>query len=245
MKKVIAVCLSLVLLIGTFTGCQKSYPDEKETRDNVKDIVCGESFKLEGDSDHYTVHSKDRDLEFDVWWAKGWDDITYGIRIPNGEFDITNNYDTVVHHFWFDEYCRCIDRYGFYNVNYGYDIESKARIDSPEDPDYCSPASVWIYMDEDSDPEDIKKIESLMRDLRDICRKEDEYHTSDTRFYYSVYLTYKVGEKEFMQSDSFKISKDSADEELKVDNFEFSGRTNSIGPGISGNGCAVITVYED
>ena len=248
MKKVIAFCLSLVLLLGTITGCQlNSYPDEKETRESVKEIVSGESFKLQaGDSsDYYTVYSKDRDLEFEVQWTKGRDNIFFGISKPNGKFVLVNDYGKVVHHYWFDEYRRCIDQYGFYNVNYGYDIDTKAKIDNPKDPDYCYPGAVWIYMDENSNQEDIEKVESLLRDLRDICKKEDKYHTSVYHFGYSVYLCYRLGEQEYKQSGSFKITKDLTDEELKLDNFEFSDRTTNIGPGTSSGGVANITVYED
>ena len=248
MKKVMAVSLSLVLLLGTITGCHHKAPDEKETRERVEEIVCGEDFKLKGGDDgYYTAYSKDRDLEFEVWWAEDGNAILPDIKIPNGEYYIHSSYGKAVLHFWFDEYQRCIDQYGFYNVDYGPDADAgtETDIDSPYDSDYCCPSTVWIYMDEDSEPEDIEKVESLMRDLRDICEKEEEYHTSDYNMEYSVYLCYRVGVKEYKQSSYFKISKDSKDRELTVDNFEFSDRTTKSGPGRFGSGVAVITVYED
>ena len=240
MKRAIALSLSLVLLLGIVTGCSHKAPGEKETSKRIEEIVCGEDFKLKGGDDgHYTVYSKDRDLEFEAWWDESGIAIWPDIEIPDGEFHIYTSYGKAVLHYWFDEYQRCIDQYGFYNVDYGPDAGRNNNDD-------CCPNVVWIYMDENSDPEDIEKVESLMRDLRDICKQEEEYHTSDYDLEYTVYLCYRVGDKEFKQSSYFTISKESKDRELTVDNFEFSDRTSSRnGPGRIGSGVAVITVYED
>lgn len=235
MKKVIAVSLSLVLMLGIVTGCNKKAPDKNETQERVERLVRGEDFKLKGGDDgYYTVYSKDRDLEFKVWWSASRDYVLPNFYITNGEYDFNNDYDDAIHNFWNDEYRKCIDQYGFNDVDYGHDAD-----------DNCSPKTVWIYMNTDSDPEDIEKVESLLRDIRDICKKENEYHTSDFDFTYSAYLVYRVGEKEYQQADFFKINKDLTDSELKLDNFKFPDRTTTIGPSSSGNGVAVIKVYEN
>lgn len=207
MRKIIAIGMSLVLITGALTGCKKQ-PGDKETAKRLEEMYGGERFEVSGGN----ASSLDRDLEFEVWYDKDGADIWPDIEI-GGDYVLYSSYDSAVWHYWNDEYRKCIEKYGFAEVDYGQD---------GEDEDSCAPNLVYIFIDSDASSESLDDVESLLMDLREICRMEDDFHDAGQGSNrYIAYIWFIDSDEEtFLKNSGIRIESDTKDKELRFDNMD-------------------------
>ena len=217
MKKSIAISMSLILTAGIVTGCSGK-PGKKETRERLERLCGGENIEIDGEM----VRSLDRDLEFSYWYEwEGtpiWPDIDIHL---GGKYYLRTTYGRAVHEYWNDEYRSCIEKYDFYDVDYGED---------GEDEDKCYPNLVYIFIENGATSEDLGKVESLLSDLREICREEEEFHTSDCteKFKYLVYVWYIDSDAgEYKKTNGIVIEADTKDKSLQLDNIRIASTDKS------------------
>ena len=218
MKKIIAMSMSLILLAGVITGCGKKEPGEKETLRRLENMY-GECFEING----YKVSSLNRDLEFtyryDFEGTPIWPDIDIK---TGGKYVLYSDYRLAVWKYWNDEYRASIEKYNFAEVDYGED---------GDDEDKCRPNLVYIFIDVDASPEELAKVESLMADLRNICREEDEFHDLgdyDDKISYIVNIWYIDDEaEEYERTAGIVIHSDTEDSKLRLENLKRTGMADS------------------
>ena len=207
MRKIIAIGMSLILITGALTGCKKQ-PSDKETAKRLQEMYGGERFEVSGGR----ASSRDRDLEFEVWYDKEgaaiWPDIEIG-----GDYYLYSSYGSAVCNYWNDEYRKCIDKYGFAEVDYGKD---------GEDEDTCTPNLVYIFIDSEASSESLDDVESLLKDLREICRMEDDFHDSGkSTYYYVAYIWFiDSNEEQYLKNSGIRIESDTKDKELRFDDMD-------------------------
>ena len=215
MKKIIAFGMSLILIAGVFAGCKKQ-PNDKQTAKLLEEKYGGERFEVSGGN----ASSLDRDLEFEVWYDKDGMDIWPDVEI-GGDYNLYSSYRSAVCSYWNDEYRKCIDKYDFAEVDYGMD---------GDDEDACAPNLVYIFIDNDASSEARDDVESLLKDLREICREEEDFHDSDhyEAHCYMVYIWYVDSiADEYLKSDGLRIEADTKDKELRLDNIDVDHKDNS------------------
>ena len=84
------------------------------------------------------------------------------------------------------------------------------------------PNLVYIFIEDGASREDLKNVESLLSDLREICRKEEEFHDSecDSKFVYLANIWYIDSEaEEYQRTASTRIEADTEDSELLLENI--------------------------
>ncbi|MBP5491662.1 MAG: hypothetical protein J6Y08_02335 [Clostridiales bacterium] len=235
MKKIIAISTSLILTAGIVTGCSGK-PGKKETRERLERLCGGENIEIDGEM----VRSLDRDLEFSYWYEWEGTPIWPDIDIPlGGNYYLRSDYGMAINAYWNDEYRSCIEKYDFYIVDYGKD---------GEDEDNCHPNLLYIFIEDGASSEDLEKVESLLRDLREICREEEEFHTSEWKegFKYLAYIWYIDSDtKEYQKSNGVVIKADTKDKDLQLDNIRIAStdKSDPRKPPLS-NGNAKIYVNE-
>ena len=209
MKKLFALCMSFCLAAGVLCGCSGE-PGKAETMERLESICGGENIEIE---DHL-VRSLDRDLEFSYWYDwKGesiWPDI--GIKL-GGKYILDSTYMVDVHGYWYEEYRKAVASYGFDYVYY-------------EETEYRSPDQAYVYVEDSASPEEVMKVESLLFDLREICREEEKFHSSkcaeDFAYYVSIwYIDNEAGT--YTKTAPVIIKADTRDDELKVADLELMG----------------------
>jgi len=225
--------MCLIMVTGIFAGCSRE-PGDEETAKRLEERFGGERFEVSG----RTAHSLDRELDFEVWYDKDGTAIWPDIKITlGGDYILYSSYDSAVHGYWIDEYRKCIDGQNFKQVDYGKDGEDKAN---------CTSNLVYVFVEEGASEEDIKKVESLLTGLRDICRKEAGYHDPDYKGSYS-YLAYiwyiDSAAGIFRKTDGVKIYADTKDSDLQLGNVKIKSE-NSTDPRKTplSNGNAMIFV---
>lgn len=218
MKKIIAMGMSLVLTTSLLTGCGGK-PDKKETLDRLEDICGGENLEIVSNG---FARSLDRDLEFTYsydWEGTAiWPDIDINL---GGKYILDTDYNYAVHKYWNDEYRRCIEKYGFADVDYGRDGDKEI---------FLSPNTVFIYIEDGASEEDLKKVESLLLDLREICREEEDFHSWDCseEFIYLAYIWYIDSDAEvYQKTDGILIEADTKDQYLQLDNVRIRSTESS------------------
>lgn len=233
MKKIIAMSMSLVLMAGIFTGCSRE-PDKKETLRRLEDVCGGENIEIVYDG---RARSLDRDLEFtysyDWEGTPIWPDININM---GGKYHLDTEYYNAVHNYWNDEYRRCIGKYNFADVDYGAD---------GDDEDKCCPSLVYIFIEDGASEEDLKKVDSLLLDLREICREEDEFHSWDyyNEFSYLVYVWYIDSDAGvYQKANGIVIEKDTEDQRLQLDNVRIA-HTDSSDPRVEEYGFGRAKIY--
>lgn len=209
MKKIIAMGMSLVLMAGIFTGCSRE-PDKKDTLRRLEDVCGGENIEIVYDG---RARSLDRDLEFtysyDWEGTPIWPDIDLNL---GGKYILESDYDYAVHKYWNDEYRRCIEKYNFAEVDYGRDADEEI---------FLSPNAVYIYIEDGASEEDLKNVESLLLDLREICREEEDFHSWDCsqEFGYLAYIWFIDSDAEvYQKTEGIWIAADTKDQYLQLDN---------------------------
>ena len=231
MRKIIAIGMSFILLTGALTGCKKM-PGDKETAKRLQEMYGGERFEVSGGN----ASSLDRDLEFEVWYNKDGADIWPDIEI-GGDYALYSSYSGAVCHYWNDEYRECIEKYGFSEVDYGED---------GEDEDACQPNLVYIFIEEGASSQSLDDVESLLKDLREICRKEDDFHDSGSgTLRYIAYIWFiDSSEEKYLKNSGIRIESDTKDNELRFDDMDdyHEEKTDPRKPPLSG-GNAKIYVY--
>ena len=228
MKKWIVLLLS-IMTTCLLLGCAHTPPGAAETQAKVDDLVGGENVTLQGE----VVTCLDRDMKFRVYWEESEDSV-FGVKYKSGVFQFYTDYNEKTHAFWNEEYHKAIDKYQFALVDYGM---SKG----PE----CHPSVVRIYIESEAPEKERHKVEGLLRDLRDICIMEDAYHTNNSYlFYYNVHLYYSDSVSgNFLGTGKTTITKDSTDDELKLDNIAPDPSTSPRNDTIPmSNGNALIMV---
>ncbi len=100
-------------------------------------------------------------------------------------------------------------------------------------------------MDKDVTDEQISELEELLRQLRDICVKEMDYHTSEPDFYYMIDFNLVDPDTLLMTNcETVKIYATTTDEELRVSEFEELSSQGYAGPPKRiENGDAFICMY--
>ena len=206
MRKIIAIGMSLILLTGVLAGCKKQ-PSDKETKKRLEEMY-GERFEVSGGY----ASSLDRDLEFEVWYDKDGADIWPDIEI-GGDYVLYSSYEKAVCSYWNDEYRKCIEKYGFADVDYGKE---------GEDEDSCAPDLIYIFIESDAASGSLDDVESLLKDLRDICRKEDEFHDSGNgTLRYVVYIWFiDSNEEQYLKNSGIRIESDTKDKDLRFDDMD-------------------------
>ena len=218
MKKIIAMSMSLVLTASILTGCGGK-PGKKETLERLEDQWGGENIEIVSNG---LARSLDRDLEFtysyDWEGTPIWPDIDINL---GGKYILNSDYSYVTHKYWNDEYRRCIDKYNFADVDYGRDADKEI---------FLSPNLVYIFIEDGASEEDLKNVESLLLDLREICREEDDFHSWDCseEFSYIVYIWYIDSDAEvYQKTESIRITADTKDKSLQLDNVRITGTDSS------------------
>ena len=233
MKKIIAMSMSLILMAGVITGCSGE-PGKKETLELLDRIYGGERFELDGN----LVRSRDRDIEFYYWYdyegTPIWPDIDIEL---GGKYILKSTYFDSVHQYWNDEYRAAIEKYDFRFVDYGEDGDDEER---------CCPDYVYIIIEDGASPEELAKVESLLSDLREICRDEEEFHDSDysEEYGYFGFIWYVNGDTgEYQKTFAFRIEADTRDERLKLENISINDMDKSDPHDmLHNNGIAMIYV---
>ena len=209
MKKIIAMSMSLVLTAGILTGCGGK-PGKKETLERLEDQCGGENIEIVSNG---LARSLDRDLEFSYSYnwegAPIWPDIDLNL---GGKYILESDYDYAVHKYWNDEYRRCIEKYNFAEVDYGRDADEEI---------FLSPNAVYIYIEDGASEEDLKNVESLLLDLREICREEEDFHSWDCsqEFGYLAYIWFIDSDAEvYQKTEGIWIAADTKDQYLQLDN---------------------------
>ena len=218
MKKIIAMSMSLVMTTCIFTGCGGK-PGKKETLERLENQCGGESIEI---VDGNLARSLERDLEFTysyVWEGTPiWPDIDINL---GGKYHLETGYNNAVHKYWNDEYRRCIEKNGFADVDYGKDGDNEI---------FCYPNLVYIFIEDGASSEDLEKVESLLSDLREICREEEEFHDSDCadEFGYLAYIWYIDSEAgEYQKTNGVWIAADTKDQYLQLDNIRIANTERS------------------
>ena len=218
MKKSIAASMSLVLAAGILTGCGGN-PGKKETLERLEDQCGGENIEI---VDKNLARSLDRDLEFTYsyeWEGTPiWPDIDIDL---GGKYILETGYDDALHKYWNDEYRKCIEKYNFAEVDYGRHADEEI---------FLSPNAVYIYIENGASEEDLKKVESLLLDLREICREEEDFHSWDCSrdFGYLAYIWYIDSDAEvYQKTDGTWIAADTKDKYLQLDNISIRGTESS------------------
>ena len=229
--KKLSIFLSAFIILSLLTGCSHTPPSDGEKMQQLEEHVAGERVTFNGDN----ARSLDRDLQFQVFWEESETTIGPGIPVKSGVFQFYTNYREAVHGFWNEEFRERIDKYHFDRVDYGSAVGTN-----------CTPIVVNIYIDEDASEESRLKVESLLKDLRKICEKEAEYHTSDYPFDYIIHLYYtKKGSDEVKKTETLYLDKDSTDDELKLDSFTLTGEVVYESEHLPlANGNALIEIHE-
>lgn len=211
MKKLLSVSMSVIFALGMLAGCShKSPPGDSE---KVKELEkrYAEHFEVRGDR----VCSLDRDLDFEAWYRESGEAVFWpDIEIPNGKFILSDSYISAVRKFWNDEYRKCIEQYDFDKVDYGTDGDNKEK---------CAPSLLYVFIEDGASSEKIEDFESLLSDIKEICKKEEKYHTSSDhlqKLHYFVRVFYiDVENGKYRQADDKDITEDISDSELKLSQF--------------------------
>ena len=217
-KKILTISMSLILMASILMGCGGK-PGKKETSERLKSHCGGENIEV---VDGNFARSLDRDLEFTYWYKwEGtpiWPDIDIHL---GGEYHLETGYNTEVHHYWNDEYRRCIDKCNFASVDYGKDAENE---------NFCYPNLVYVFIEQGASSEDLEKVESLLSDLREICKKEGEFHDSKCaqEFAYVAYVWYIDSEAGvYQKTQGIRITAKTKDENLKLDHIKIESTDKS------------------
>ena len=234
-KKIIVMSMSLILMACIFTGCSGGKPDKQETIERLKSHCGGENIEV---VDGNLARSLDRDLEFTYsykWEGTPiWPDIDINL---GGKYHLETNYNNNLHKYWNNEYRRCIEKYNFADVDYGEDAEKEI---------FCFPNLVYVFIEQGASSEDLEKVESLLSDLREICKKESEFHDSKCaqEFAYVAYVWYIDSEAGvYQKTESIRITAKTKDEHLQLDNIKIAGADKSDPRDVPlGNGKAKIYV---
>ena len=115
-----------------------------------------------------------------------------------------------------------------------------------DDEERCCPDYVYIIIEDGASPEDLAKVESLLSDLREICRDEEEFHDFDysEEYGYFGFIWYVNGDTgEYQKSFAFRIEADTRDERLKLENISINDMDKSDPHDmLHNNGIAMIYV---
>ena len=220
-----------LLILSLLAGCSHTPPDTAEKMQRLEQHVSGERVIMNGDD----VKSLDRDIQFRAYWEETTSTYGPGITVKNGVFNFYTNYNGVVHGFWNEEFRDRIDHYNFDRVDYGGATGKD-----------CMPSVVRIYIDENASENSRAKVEGLLKDLRKICEMEADYHTSDYYFDYIIHLLYtNKASDEVKKAKTLYLTKDSTDDELKLDNFALTGEVVQESQHFPmENGNALIEIYD-
>ena len=226
MKKKLAVTilvctLSALLLSGCLGSSSNNananstpnYPTWDDMEDFAEAEACGENVYFDANSNYF--RSKDRDLKFSVNETEQTASLDGSLAQGTGQYWLASDYDGAVHYYWHEEYEKAINSHKFYYSFY-----------HTADPDnyYFMDCGVELYIDEDCTEAQLAEVEGLFYDLREICKKEQTFHTSEYDFNYYVSLSWvdsATDTKKF--TNDIYISADSTDEELSIDSFVCDG----------------------
>lgn len=207
MKEKVAAVLGLTLLTGILAGCVLKTPSDKETADELEDMYGGEEFEVEDG----TAYSKDRDLEFDVKWINEGKDIGFDFH-AGYKLALETTYFKAVYEYWRDDYLDCFDKYDFEEVEYDKKMDQFGSL------------LLNIYIVGEPSDSEIRDIESLLEDIREICEEEQEFHDHD----YKSHLTYSASiyiideyDDEYQVAEDIDIRYDTKDKDLKFKNMDF------------------------
>lgn len=239
----ITVCiLSLFLLSGCILYSNSSgasntsnHPTDAEMDQFAEKTACGENIER-ADPILYRYRSLDRDLEFGVDYNPRTASLDGSFAQTASGYFLTTDYSLAVHYFWQKEYEKAVNSHIFsYCYCHGCTGDNL----------YYSGRGLQVYMDKDVTDEQISELEELLRQLRDICVKEMDYHTSEPDFYYMIDFNLVDPDTLLMTNcETVKIYATTTDEELRVSEFEELSSQGYEGPPKRiENGDAFICMY--
>lgn len=226
---VLCVVLSLSLMTGCFSfrGRKPKKPSEEELVSAVEELVKGENIEYSGNGRFYSL---DRDIEFEEQWvlyaqSSGGTDAPRGTGYGSYYLDsnlLTSqagaapniiNYYTTVYRYWLDDICEEIDSYQFESVEV-IDKVTERRIGR----DFYIP--ITIYITQDITPEQVEAVESLLREFRDICIKEQQFHDEYFDFSFCVeIIRWNTEEDLYFKGETYNVYADTKDSELEIDSI--------------------------
>ncbi|MBO4688593.1 MAG: hypothetical protein J5636_08780 [Clostridiales bacterium] len=166
---------SLILVFSVLLcSCGPSYASKNEILKYARSEAKGENLEIEREiKEHtYMIRSLDRDLQFTASTHAGelsCDGSSFGY---SGEYYIHTDYYDAIYRYWYEETRALLEEDGFDWV----------RFDRNED----SARTFTFYIDADVPQEDLEKIEEFMFGLREILKKEQEFHNKNIDICYHV-----------------------------------------------------------
>lgn len=215
-----AVVMAAVCLGGCFFGNSKgkNYQEHVDNIDeHVDELTGGEKVKLvDQQGDRYIYECKDRDVTFTVMISENTASLDGSFVHGTGSYYYVDTYyDSAVHYYWQEEFEKTAEGKGFDFVNFGDCTDSKG-----EESYNFSGETLFIYVDKDCTDEQIEKVNQMLREVRDICIKETEFHKKDTDFDYAIVLYWYDPETNITKRTEYVwIDADTTDKELDIRTF--------------------------
>ena len=233
MRRSIAFSAVLLLVVMSFfflffLGGQIHLGTPEELKGRIEEKLAGEPFDYsDGDPLKRTFHTIDRDIEFTAYWDDTAED-SYGRQyLQSSQFK--SNYDAMVHEYWAEELDSKLNECGFDEaINYRVDD----RYASTGKIYFYDYKSISIFIDRDATAEQIEKVNEFLVFLKELCTREDEFHSGKYEMKYCVSINWiDPGSDEYTSaSDQLNITSDTSDDIIDVRLYgkKLDGRPISI-----------------
>ena len=251
LKRIIAIGMLTVAAANFMTGCfyfyipvqlpeeynEETYP-QGDLAAYVEKFAYGENVEYLGDG-HF--RSLDRDLEFEETWEIDAASEAFGIqgrteREINSQFtlgghetEFYNNYLTAVTYYWTDDILESLNSHNYRSVELVEPLRVYApgdRVIDGKNTHFFTTYIVTIYIPRDASQELLDDVEQCLRDLRDICAREDEFHDRCFGMNFNVHIWFIDEDEGLMLGDGyFNICSAHTDEEINEHYYMYQGRS--------------------
>lgn len=220
--------LGLATLISGCSGTNRYIGTQEDLEKCISQKLAGEAFVCsDKDPLKRTYITTDREIEFTAYWDNTIED-SYGRQyFQDSQFKC--NYDIMVHDYWDDEINSKLQDYHFTEaINYPIDdrYASSAKIY------YYDYKSVSIYIDNNATDSQIDDINSFLLFLRDLCVRENAFHTNEYAMKYNVSVNWINPDSDEYNSSLDYMEITSVTEENMIDvrlyGHELNDQQNSI-----------------
>lgn len=248
LKRIIVIGMLTVVVANIMTGCfyipvslPEEYTDETYPQGDldayVEKFAYGENIEYLGDG-HF--RSLDRDLEFEEKWGTDAASEAFGIQgrtsqVINSQFSLGghetefyNNYLTAVTYYWTDDILESLNSHNYRSVELVEPLRVYApgdRVIDGKNTHFFTTYIVTIYIPRGASQELLDDVEQCLRDLRDICAREDEFHDRCFGMNFNVHIWFIDEDEGLMLGDgSFNICSAHTDEEINEHYYMYQGR---------------------
>ena len=185
--------------------------------------------------------SLDRDLEFEETWEIDAASEAFGIQgrteheinsqftLGGHETEFYNNYLTAVTYYWTDDILESLNSHNYRSVELVEPLRVYApgdRVIDGKNTHFFTTYIVTIYIPRDASQELLDDVEQCLRDLRDICAREDEFHDRCFGMNFNVHIWFIDEDEGLMLGDGyFNICSAHTDEEINEHYYMYQGRS--------------------